>query len=42
MSIENSRSLAEAGTHNAAPIQRCRWWAGRQRDIIVDEGLPLL
>jgi hypothetical protein len=21
---------------------RCRWWAGRQRDIIVDKGLPLL
>jgi hypothetical protein len=23
-------------------FRRRRWWAGRQRDIIVDEGLPLL
>jgi hypothetical protein len=38
MSIESSRSLAEVSNTTLRQFQRCRWKAGRRRDIIVEEG----
>jgi hypothetical protein len=40
--FQSGHSLPEARKPTLRLFQRRRWQAGRQRDIILDEGLPLL